>query len=133
MEVNPSPSRRSQAVMSIPCTSPPALRDRTRLNPMACLGTLAPAPAILLTGIVNAASFSPVIAPGGFAAIFGTGLAATTRTWTRSDFVDGKLPTQLDGVSVTIDGKAAYVYFVSPDQSISSSRPIRRVGPFPHL
>lgn len=30
--------------------------------------------------------------------------------------MDGKLPTQLDGVSVTVDGKAAYVYFVSPRQ-----------------
>jgi len=30
--------------------------------------------------------------------------------------VGGKLPVQLDGVSVTIDGKAAYVYYVSPNQ-----------------
>jgi uncharacterized protein (TIGR03437 family) len=30
--------------------------------------------------------------------------------------VNGKLPVQLDGVSVTIDGKPAYVYFVSPGQ-----------------
>jgi uncharacterized protein (TIGR03437 family) len=30
--------------------------------------------------------------------------------------VNGKLPTQLDGVSVSLDGKPAYVYFVSPGQ-----------------
>jgi uncharacterized protein (TIGR03437 family) len=80
------------------------------------LGTLAPAPQVLTSGIVNAARFSAVIAPGGFAAIFGSGLAATTRTWTATDFTNGSLPTQLDGVSVTIDGKLAYVYFVSPSQ-----------------
>jgi uncharacterized protein (TIGR03437 family) len=74
------------------------------------LGTIQPAPAITTNGVVNAASFSTTIAPGAFTAIFGSGLAATTRTWTTADFVDGKLPVQLDGVSVTIDGKAAYVY-----------------------
>jgi uncharacterized protein (TIGR03118 family) len=79
-------------------------------------GTIQPAPVFLTSGIVNAASFSAPIAPGAFSAIFGSGLAATTRTWATTDFVGGKLPTQLDGVSVTIDGKAAYVYFVSPTQ-----------------
>jgi uncharacterized protein (TIGR03437 family) len=66
--------------------------------------------------VVNAASLTAGIAPGGFATIFGTGLAATTRTWGTVDFVNGKLPIQLDGVSVTIDGKPAYVYYVSPTQ-----------------
>ena len=30
--------------------------------------------------------------------------------------VNGNLPTSLDGVSVTIDGKAAFVYYISPTQ-----------------
>jgi uncharacterized protein (TIGR03437 family) len=30
--------------------------------------------------------------------------------------VDGKLPLELDGVSVTIGGKAAPVFYISPDQ-----------------
>jgi uncharacterized protein (TIGR03437 family) len=80
------------------------------------LGTIQPAPAITTNGVVNAASFSTVIAPGAFTAIFGSGLAATTRTWTSTDFANGKLPVQMDGVSVTIDGKAAYLYYVSPNQ-----------------
>ncbi|MEA2874745.1 MAG: hypothetical protein QOH67_5114 [Hyphomicrobiales bacterium] len=80
------------------------------------LGTLQQAPAIMTNGIVNAASFATAITPGAFAAIFGSGLAATTRTWAAADFVNGKLPVQLDGVSVTIDGKPAYVYYVSPKQ-----------------
>jgi uncharacterized protein (TIGR03118 family) len=80
------------------------------------IGTIQPAPAIAASGAVNAASLSAGIAPGAFATIFGTALAATTRTWASSDFVNGKLPVQLDGVSVTIDGKPAYVYYVSPTQ-----------------
>jgi uncharacterized protein (TIGR03437 family) len=80
------------------------------------LGSIQAAPAITANGIVNSASYLATIAPGAFAPIFGSGLAATTRSWTAADFVNGKLPAQLDGVSVTIDGKPAYVYYVSPSQ-----------------
>jgi uncharacterized protein (TIGR03118 family) len=79
-------------------------------------GTIQPAPAIAPNSVVNAASFAGATSPGAFTAIFGSALAATTRTWTTADFVNGKLPVQLDGVSVTMDGKPAYVYFVSPRQ-----------------
>ncbi len=65
---------------------------------------------------MNSASFVAPIAPGAFTAIFGSGLAATTRSWSAAELANGKLPVQLDGVSVTIDGKAAYVYYVSPSQ-----------------
>jgi uncharacterized protein (TIGR03118 family) len=80
------------------------------------IGTIQPAPVIMTNGVVNAASLVAGIAPGGFATIFGNALAATTRTWATPDFVNGKLPVQLDGVSVTIDGKPAFVYYVSPTQ-----------------
>jgi len=51
------------------------------------MGTLQPAPAISTSGgVVNGASLTAGIAPGGFATIFGSGLAATTRTWTTPDF-----------------------------------------------
>jgi uncharacterized protein (TIGR03118 family) len=80
------------------------------------LGTIQPAPALISNGVLNAASFLPATTPGAFTTIFGSSLAATTRVWNSADFVNGKLPVQLDGVSVTIDGKAAYVYYVSPTQ-----------------
>jgi uncharacterized protein (TIGR03118 family) len=79
-------------------------------------GAIQGAPAVGSTGVFNAASYQPVMSPGGFASIKGMNLSTTTRTWGSNDFVDGKLPTQLDGVSVTVDGKAAYIYFVSPRQ-----------------
>jgi len=65
---------------------------------------------------VNAADFSPGIAQNTWISIVGANLAATTRSWKSSDIVDGELPTSLDGVSVTVNGKPAYVSYVSPVQ-----------------
>jgi len=42
--------------------------------------------------------------------------AGDTRSWLNSDFVGNQLPKQLDGVSVTVNGTAAYVYYISPTQ-----------------
>jgi uncharacterized protein (TIGR03437 family) len=75
-----------------------------------------PGPSIASGGVVNGASYLPGIAPGTWITIQGANLSTTTRTWTSADFSGSNLPTQLDGVSVTIDGKAAYVYFISPTQ-----------------
>ncbi len=80
------------------------------------IGTIQPAPALPAASVFNAASLTAQIAPGGFVTIFGSALAATTRTWTTADFANGKLPLQLDGVSVSIDDKPAYPYYVSPNQ-----------------
>lgn len=50
------------------------------------------------------------IQPGAWVSIYGTNLATTTANWT------GNFPTQLAGSSVTIDGKPAYLSYVSPTQ-----------------
>ena len=39
-----------------------------------------------------------------------------TRIWQGSDFPNGQMPMQLDGVSATVNGKAAYIYYISPTQ-----------------
>ncbi len=78
--------------------------------------------------VVNGASFLPGIAPGGWVSIFGTDLAANTREWWGGDF-DGELaPTALDGTEVFIDGKRAYVAYISPTQ-INVQAPDIGVGP----
>ena len=73
-------------------------------------------PAIASGGIVNAASASAGIAPGAWTAIYGTNLAATTYSLASSDIVGNQIPTTLAGVSVQIDGNAAYMDYVSPTQ-----------------
>ena len=85
------------------------------LPPSTC--TLAPpAPAISL--VANAEGESPLIAPNTWVEIKGANLAlpGDTRIWQSSDFTGNKMPTALDGVSVTVNGKAAYVYYISPAQ-----------------
>ena len=77
----------------------------------------APRPTISASGgVLDGASFGKAIAPGTWVSVFGTALSATSRKWLDADFVNGRLPTSLDGVSVTIDGKPAAVAFISPTQ-----------------
>ena len=78
--------------------------------------TAATKPVIQSDGIINGASMAPGMVSGSWVSIKGTNLAKTTRSWTHRDFVNGKLPTSLENVSVTIDGKLAAVYYVSPTQ-----------------
>ena len=74
----------------------------------------APAPSI--TAVANAASFQPAMASATWVSIFGANLSTATYTWQGSDFVNGLLPTSLEGVSVTINGMPAFVEFISPAQ-----------------
>ena len=73
-------------------------------------------PTISAGGVVDAAGFGQAIAPGTWVSVFGTALSATTRAWRSADFVNGQLPTSLDGISVTINGKSAAVALISPTQ-----------------
>jgi uncharacterized protein (TIGR03437 family) len=73
-------------------------------------------PTIASAGVVNAASFQAAVSTGAWVTIQGSNLANSSRSWTGSDFTGNALPKALDGVSVTIDGKAAYVGYISPAQ-----------------
>jgi uncharacterized protein (TIGR03437 family) len=68
--------------------------------------------------ITNAFGDLRVLAGNTWVAIKGTNLAPAgdSRIWQSSDFVNGQMPTSLDGVSVTLNGENAYVYFISPTQ-----------------
>jgi uncharacterized protein (TIGR03437 family) len=80
-------------------------------------------PAISL--VANAEGESPTIAPNTWVEIKGVSLeppgfsspdCAPGYCWQGSDFVGGKMPTQLDNVGVTVNGKNAFVYYISPSQ-----------------
>jgi uncharacterized protein (TIGR03437 family) len=66
----------------------------------------------------NAAGNIQIIAANTWITIKGTNLAPAgdTRTWQQSDFINGQMPTSLDGVSVTLNGINAYVSYISPTQ-----------------
>jgi uncharacterized protein (TIGR03437 family) len=77
-----------------------------------------------ITSIDTAGGF-PTIAQNGWIEIKGSNLApagisspdcAPGYCWQASDFVNNQLPTALHGVSVIVNGKPAFVYFISPTQ-----------------
>jgi uncharacterized protein (TIGR03437 family) len=72
------------------------------------------APAITAGGIANAASGAAGVTPGSWISIYGTNLASSTRGMAATDIANNALPTTLGGVSVQINGKAAYINYISP-------------------
>ena len=74
-----------------------------------------PPPVIPTNGVVNGASFQPGIVPNSWVTIGGTNLAPKTDDWTNA-IVGGQYPTSLDGVSVMIGNKPAYINFISAGQ-----------------
>jgi uncharacterized protein (TIGR03437 family) len=80
-----------------------------------------------ITDVLNGASFKPSLASRAWIAIKGTNFTSAAncdaianpgpgcRIWTDADFVNGT-PTSLDNVSVSIGGKPAFVYYISPTQ-----------------
>lgn len=73
-----------------------------------------PAPSI--EAAVNATGGAAIIAQNTFMVVSGQNLAPDTRIWQSSDFVNNQMPTALDGVSVSVDGKPAFIYYISPMQ-----------------
>jgi uncharacterized protein (TIGR03437 family) len=73
-------------------------------------------PAISL--VANAEGESAVIAPNTWLEIKGANLAPSddSRIWKTADFTGNSMPVQLDQVSATVNGKSAYVYYISPSQ-----------------
>jgi uncharacterized protein (TIGR03437 family) len=92
------------------CTIPALVYDLV-VAPQAQAAASQPA----VASVVNAAGFQPGIVANSWVTITGTNLASTTGDWSNA-IVNGALPTSLDGVSVTIGGKPAYVYYISPGQ-----------------
>jgi uncharacterized protein (TIGR03437 family) len=64
-----------------------------------------------IAGVANGASFKTVFAPGMVLSVFGTRLASSTAQAAKLP-----LPLTLGGVSATVNGVTAPLYFVSPGQ-----------------
>ncbi len=70
----------------------------------------------VITKVANAEGEGLTIAANTWVEVKGTGLSTTSRTWQAADFVGNQLPKSLDGVSVTMNGENAYVYYISGTQ-----------------
>lgn len=68
------------------------------------------APAVSIDGIFPVDSNASTIQSGEWVSIWGSNLASGTAAW------KGDFPTSLGGTSVKINGKAAYLSYVSPGQ-----------------
>jgi uncharacterized protein (TIGR03118 family) len=76
------------------------------------LGSIQAVPSFQSTGILNGGSIlTGPIAANEWVAIKGAGLSATTGNWQVTS--GGPLPTQVNGVGVTVNGESAPVSFVS--------------------
>jgi uncharacterized protein (TIGR03437 family) len=75
-------------------------------------------PALAAGGTVNAASFSPQtpLSPNSFFSIFGRDLSIGRTGGWESAFAGTTAPTSLNDVSVTVNGRPAFVAFTSPGQ-----------------
>ncbi len=81
-------------------------------------------PVISDGGVVNAASFTPGLAPATFAAVFGASLAGGM-----TDVASAPFPTSLDGVQVTVNGNSAPIVSVFDRQINFVIPPDAPIGP----
>jgi len=84
-----------------------------------------------ITSVTNAFGASTTIAPNTWVAIKGSGLspAMDSRIWQGSDFIGGQMPQVLDGVTVSMNGEKADVYYISPTQLNILTPPDLATGP----
>lgn len=94
-------------------------------------GTTAARPALnTQNGVLNGASLQPGLVAGSWFAVFGANFGSTTRIWNAAtEIVDGNLPQSLDGVGVTVNGKPAAIYFISPGQINAQAPDDAGLGP----
>jgi uncharacterized protein (TIGR03437 family) len=99
-------------------------------------GLTATGPSIAL--VANAEGEATTIGPNTWVEIKGSNLAppgvsspacAPGYCWQASDFVNNQLPTGLQGVSVTLNGEKAFVYFISAGQINILTPPDLAAGP----
>ena len=73
--------------------------------------------------------YAGVAAAGSWVEIYGANLAGSTREWEARDFTGSTAPTVLDGVSVTVNGVAAYISYISPSQINMQIPDVPVIGP----
>lgn len=94
-------------------------------------------PAVCSTGtpaistVISAGAFGALtdFAAGSWIEIYGSNFASTTYQWQGSDFNGANAPTSLSGITVSINGKPAYIDFVSAGQVNAQAPADSATGP----
>ena len=79
-------------------------------------GSGASKPTITAVQVASGFNAKASAASGTWLEIYGTNLAAAARGFAGADFNGANAPTSLNGIGVTVNGKPAFVDFVSPGQ-----------------
>ena len=66
--------------------------------------------------MLQAFSGAPALSSGTWLEIYGSDFSRNIKEWAGSDFTGNQGPASLDGVRVNINGKPAFVRFISPTQ-----------------
>jgi uncharacterized protein (TIGR03437 family) len=88
-------------------------------------------------GVLQAFNGAPSISSGSWISIYGTDFTSTTQSWSGSDFSGNQAPVTLGGVRVAVNGKPAFLSYVSPtqinvqapDDPATGSVPVQVTGP----
>jgi uncharacterized protein (TIGR03437 family) len=93
--------------------------------------TEGPAPGFgpVISSVTTAGGESLTISPNTWVEIKGANLLPENRTWQNTDFVNGQMPVSLDGISVSMNGESAYVYYIGPNQIDVLTPPDLASGP----
>ena len=76
---------------------------------------VAPQAPPVINSVFNAAGYQSGVFPGSLISVKGSNLTPIADDWSHA-IVNGQLPSQLDGVTVTIGGKPAFIFQMIPTQ-----------------
>src|SRR5579872_4438061 len=80
------------------------------------LGSIQAAPVLTANAVANAGGNAGGIASNTIISVYGASLSPVTRSLAATDLSGANLPRSLAGVSVTVNNKPAYMFYVSPKQ-----------------
>lgn len=89
------------------------------------------APTSALNYVVSTATWQPEISPSSLVSLVGSGFGTTTETVSAGSIVGNLLPTQLGGISATINGNQVAVNSISPNQVVLVAPDDATVGTVP--
>ncbi len=78
--------------------------------------TISEAPSITSVNSLSGFGGFSYFAPGSWLEVHGSNLAVDARTWSGSDFQGANAPISLDGTSISIDGNAGFMEYISGGQ-----------------